>query len=540
MKKIFLRFAALSALFITGISEAKAQGPGAFSGDLMLNGNFFQRDSAIGAAGNDLYDKYLSGGEGWLSLRYSNYGFTGYLRLDVFNNSNLKDPLKAMSGFGIGAWSISKEVKGLTITGGYIYDQIGSGILFRSYEDRGLLIDNALEGLHLKYKLTDQITLKAFTGQQKNIFDRYRPIIKGFNAEGNFSLSKSVNITPGIGALNRTLDQTSYNTIYNTVQAYPIEDRFTPKYNTYAFTAYNTLSAGDFTWYVEGAYKTHETINFPTLNPNSITYDYRDKSGNIVFSTLSYARKGLAVNFTGKRTENFVMRVAPDENSPNNGMVNWQPIVAQIRPQRLMARYTPASQDISELALNANVLVSPNDNYDFNLSYTHINTLDNVELYREGYFEANIRSVDNFLIDVGAQYMRYNLFYQGKVGDPIVTAFTPFTEITYLIDSKNSLRLQAQYMNTKQDDGSWAFVALEYAIAPKWSFALSDMYNVAPSETSKFKDKHFYNVFIARTQGAHRISLAYVKQVAGINCSGGVCRYEPAFSGLRLSITSSF
>lgn len=540
MKKNFLRFAALSALFITGISEAKAQGPGAFSGDLMLNGNFFQRDSAIGAAGNDLYDKYLSGGEGWLSLRYSNYGFTGYLRLDVFNNSNLKDPLKAMSGFGIGAWSISKEVKGLTITGGYIYDQIGSGILFRSYEDRGLLIDNALEGLHLKYKLTDQITVKAFTGQQKNIFDRYRPIIKGFNAEGNFSLSKSVNITPGVGVLNRTLDQTSYNSIYNTVQAYPVEDRFTPKYNTYAFTAYNTLSAGDFTWYVEGAYKTHETINFPTLNPNSVTYDYRDKSGNIVFSTLSYARKGLAINFTGKRTENFVMRIAPDENSPNNGMVNWQPIVAQIRPQRLMARYTPASQDISELAMNANVLVSPNDDYDFNLSYTHINTLDNVELYREAYFEANIRSLDNFLIDVGAQYMRYNLFYQGKVGDPIVSAFTPFTEITYMIDSKNSLKLQAQYMNTKQDDGSWAFVALEYAIAPKWSFALSDMYNVSPSETSKFKDKHFYNVFIARTQGAHRISLAYVKQVAGINCSGGVCRYEPAFSGLRLSITSSF
>lgn len=540
MKKNFLRFAALSALFITGISEARAQGPGTFSGDLMLNGNFFQRDSAIGAAGNDLYDKYLSGGEGWLSLRYSNYGFTGYLRLDVFNNSNLKDPLKAMSGFGIGAWSISKEVKGLTITGGYIYDQIGSGILFRSYEDRGLLIDNALEGLHLKYKLNDQITLKAFTGQQKNIFDRYRPVIKGFNAEGNFSLSKNVNITPGVGVLNRTLDQTSYSTIYNTVQAYPVEDRFTPKYNTYAFTAYNTLSAGDFTWYVEGAYKTHETINFPTLNPNSITYDYRDKSGNIVFSTLSYARKGLAVNFTGKRTENFVMRVAPDENSPNNGMVNWQPIVAQIRPQRLMARYTPASQDISELALNANVLVSPNDDYDFNLSYTHINTLDNVELYREAYFEANIRSLDKFLIDVGVQYMRYNLFYQGKVGDPIVKAFTPFTEITYLINSKNSLRLQAQYMNTQQDDGSWAFVALEYAIAPKWSFALSDMYNVSPSESSKFKDKHFYNVFIARTQGAHRISLAYVKQVAGINCSGGVCRYEPAFSGLRLSVTSSF
>src|SRR5262249_43684267 len=161
-------------------------------------------------------------------------------------------------------------------------------------------------------------------GQQKNVFDRYKPIIKGFNAEGDFSLSKDVHITPGVGVLNRTLDQTSYTSVYNTVLSYPAEQRFTPTYNTYSFTAYNTLSAGDFTWYVEGAYKTHEAIN--DYNANLI-----DKPGNIVFSTLGYARKGIAVNVTAKRTENFVMRTSPSETSPNSGMVNWQPIVAQIR-----------------------------------------------------------------------------------------------------------------------------------------------------------------------------------------------------------------
>src|SRR5690606_18702030 len=100
--------------------------------------------------------------------------------------SNLYNPTQALSGFGIGAWSLSKDFKDLTITGGYIYDQIGSGILFRAYEDRGLLIDNALAGLHLRYRLTDNISLKAFSGQHKNIFDRYNPIVKGFNAEGDF------------------------------------------------------------------------------------------------------------------------------------------------------------------------------------------------------------------------------------------------------------------------------------------------------------------------------------------------------------------
>lgn len=37
-------------------------------------------------AGNPLYDNYLSGGEGWLGLRYSGYGFTGTVRFDAFQN----------------------------------------------------------------------------------------------------------------------------------------------------------------------------------------------------------------------------------------------------------------------------------------------------------------------------------------------------------------------------------------------------------------------------------------------------------------------
>lgn len=86
----------------------------------------------------------MSGGEGWLGLRYSGNGFTGTVRFDGFNNSNLQKPTSALTAAGIGMFSLSKEYKNMTITAGHIYDQIGSGIIFRAYEDRGLLIDNAL------------------------------------------------------------------------------------------------------------------------------------------------------------------------------------------------------------------------------------------------------------------------------------------------------------------------------------------------------------------------------------------------------------
>lgn len=528
---------ALSLLFIasagiTSLSYGQGLLPGKISGDLMTNMNFFSRDSSIKASDNPLYDNLLSGGEAWLGLRYSQEGFDAFVRMDVFNNSNLLVPTQPTTGFGIGAWGISKDIQKLNITGGYIYDQIGSGSIFRSYEDRGLLIDNALVGLRLKYQLSDNISVKAFTGQQKFLFERYQPIIKGLSMDGNFNFKNKVFLNPGFGVVNRTLDKTSIDAVVTRTNALPLEQRKEAKYNMYAGSVYNTLSIGGFSWYVEGALKSEEAFN-----------DYKGNleynSGSFLYSTLSYAMEGLAINVTGKRTQNFVMRTSPSENA-NLGMVGWQPLVAQIRPQRLIARYMPQSLDWSEMALNGNVMYVPNDNYDFNVSYTHINKLDNEKLYREAYFETNIRSLRDIRLTLGLHYMEYNQeYYQFKPGVSMVKAITPFAEFVYKLSPKQSISVQAQYMDTKQDFGSWAFLQLEYAIAPMWSFAVSDMYNVKPAHTEQ-KAEHYYNFFIAHTRGANRFSAAWVKQVEGINCTGGVCRYEPAFNGLRVMVTSTF
>ncbi|NDC42293.1 MAG: hypothetical protein EBZ77_12215, partial [Chitinophagia bacterium] len=163
---------------------------GTLSGDLQTNINFFQKDTAIKASGNPLYENYLSGSETWLTLRYAVNGWAFSVRADAFNNSNLYNPTQALTLQGIGAYTISKEMDDLTVVGGYIYDQIGSGLLFRSYEDRGLLIDNALVGLELKYKLGKNVLLKGFSGQQKFLLNKYSPIIRGFNAEGDYTVKK--------------------------------------------------------------------------------------------------------------------------------------------------------------------------------------------------------------------------------------------------------------------------------------------------------------------------------------------------------------
>ncbi len=525
------------AIFIFILSSSSVYSQGRLSGDLMMNVNFFQRDSAIGAAGNPLYDNFLSGGEGWLGLRYADSkGFAATVRFDGFQNSNLLNPQAAYTAAGIGMFNLTKEFNKLEISAGHIYDQIGTGILFRAYEDRGLLIDNALFGLKLKYQLSDAVKVKAFTGQIKQQFTRYNPIVKGLNIEGGYGLGKEGYMTSGIGLLNRTMDQQSMDGVVSSINAMPETDRFVPTYNSYAATVYNTMNLGNFTWYVEGAYKTEEAIF------NQITKELKQSDGNVLFSTLGYAINKLGLNATFKRTENFVQRTSPNETFIN-GMYNWQPIVAPIRVQRLISRYSPQSQDISELALGLNAYISPTKDWNINLNYTYINTLEGTKLYRESYNDIEYRGLDNWIIHLGVQVMEYNQeIYQDKPGYPLFTSVTPFTEVIYKIDKKHSMRFEGQWMSATEDYGAWLFGLLEYNISPKWAFAVTDMFNYAPSGRlgEGLEPTHYPNVFVAYTKDAHRFTAQYVKQVEGINCTGGVCRYEPAFSGFKIGVTSSF
>jgi hypothetical protein len=520
-----------SAFFCTFLMQASAQ----ISGELQSSINFYQRDSNVNASGNPLYNNLLSGGDNWLALRYSGpKNFNANVRIDAFQNSNLLNPTQGYTAAGLGMFNVSKEWDGLTITAGHIYDQIGTGILYRAYEDRPLLIDNATFGFQGKYTIKDKYTIKAITGQQRNLFDRYKPVMRALNAEADYDV-KAVHLTPGFGVLNRTLDNSTVGNIVNEVNALPQDDRFAPTYNLYAATAYNTLTWKDFSWYIEGAIKSKDAIK----TPGDVIIQ---SPGNVVFSTIGYARAKWGINASAKRTDKFVMRVSPYEN-PLRSFSNWQPVIALIRPQRTIARYTPQSMDFSEFSKSVNGFYVPNDNYTFNATYTHINDLSGLKLYRELYADAQITSIKKTNVHAGIQVLHYNQeVYQVK--GKMFKAITPFMEISYKLSEQRSLRADLQYMSATGDYGSWVYALLEYDIAPKWAFAISDMYNTTKGANFSIhptlKPQHYPNLFVAYTQKAHRFTAQYVKQVEGINCTGGVCRYEPAFSGFKFGITSSF
>ena len=71
-------------------------------------------------------------------------------------------------------------------------------------------------------------------------------------------------------------------------------------------------------------------------------------------------------------------------------------------------------------------------------------------------------------------------------------------------------------------------------IAPHWSLSASDMYNHGSTKV------HYYNVGVSYSWNALNIALNAGRTREGMVCSGGVCRWQPAFKGVSLRAQWSF
>jgi hypothetical protein len=524
-----------------------AQEGAVIGGAIQLNANVFLRDTAINAYLQPQYRNQFFGGESWLNLNYSYQGFTAGLRYDMFLNSNLRNPSDSYTNQGVGRWFVKKQFEKFSAEVGYLYDQIGSGIIYRAYEQRPLFIDNSLQGVSLKYKFNDRFSIKAFGGKQKNAFEIYPSNVKGMVVDGFFSFGNEehpINIIPGIGFTNKTLsDETMTESVVKSLQSYLEVDRFKPVYNSYAVTFYNTLNHKGFNWYLETAFKSKDIFYNPMAlkaepngRPNTIG-KLEFKSGSVLYSSLSYAHGNIGITVEGKRTKNFNIRIDPNLKLLR-GLLSYIPPMNRQNTYRLTARYSPATQDISEQAFQVDVRYKFNDKLSALLNTSNINTLEGEKLFREYLAEVVYKANSKTQITGGLQVLNYNQdVYESKPTVPIVKTVTPYLDILYKISRKKSLRTEVQYMSTAQDYGSWLFALAEYGISPHWIFEASGMYNSAPKKTEKILYPSLGAVYV---QGANRFQLRYVKQVEGVVCSGGICRLEPAFSGIRFSLKSTF
>ena len=140
---------ALALFILININnKAAAQGlnAGEIHGNFQLDAQYYNPDSAIGA--QPVPEKFLM--NSFTNLIYTNGDFTAGVRFESYLNTMLGfDPRYVGTGFPYKYASFNRDNFSVTI--GNYYEQFGSGLIFRSYEERGLGFDNAMEGVRVKY-----------------------------------------------------------------------------------------------------------------------------------------------------------------------------------------------------------------------------------------------------------------------------------------------------------------------------------------------------------------------------------------------------
>ena len=155
-----------------------AQNTSEIHGDFSLNLQSYVEDATINALAAD--EVVLS--NSYFNLLYSNNNFTAGLRYESYLNA-LLDYDSEFKGNGIPYRFASYSIDGLEITAGNFYEQFGSGLIFRSYEEKGLGIDNSMDGVRLKYKLFKGLSIKGFIGKSRTYFTYAEGIFRGIDAE---------------------------------------------------------------------------------------------------------------------------------------------------------------------------------------------------------------------------------------------------------------------------------------------------------------------------------------------------------------------
>jgi|AntAceMinimDraft_17_1070374.scaffolds.fasta_scaffold00712_2 hypothetical protein len=540
---LFLLLSPLSPFIITKIYTQNID-KGEVHGNFQTDCQYYEPDSMIGAP--DVPEKFLM--NGFANINYTNGKFSAGIRYESYLNA-LQGFDPRYKGTGIPYRYVSFTGDEIEITAGNFYEQFGNGLLFRSYEQRNLGYDNAIDGFRIKLKPYKGITLKALVGKQRFFFDKGPGIIRG--ADGEFYLNdifkklsdKKTQIILGASAVSKF--QEDIDPIY-----------ILPE-NVAAFATRINIINGKINFMTEYAYK----INDPS-SVNKFIY----KPGQALLVNTSYSKKGLGISLGAKYVDNMDFR--SDRTATGNTLnINFIPPLNKQHSYALAAMYPYAVQPNGEAGFQGEIVYNIKKKskiggkYGTNIiiNYSIANNIDKTKLPDSTYmgYESNFLCIGNekYFQDVNIEINKkinkkfklilsyLNMIYnkniiQGLAGYRTIYANVGILDLTYKIKPMHALQFELQHLSTKQDYGDWAMGMIQYTMAPHWFFSILDQYNYGNPDTKK--QIHYYNVSCGYIKKTTRIALGYGKQRKGIICVGGVCRNVPASNGITLSISSSF
>lgn len=160
MKKLFF------AVLISSAFSSLAQDKGTFNGGFESIGIWYLNDKGLGVRQPE--DPIRS--NNYLLLNYKIKGFSAGIQVESYEERHLLNYNPRYENTNLATWFVQYQNDKIQVTGGYFYEQFGSGLLYRSWEDRPLGVNNALRGGRIIYTPTDYITWKNIYGRQRSGF----------------------------------------------------------------------------------------------------------------------------------------------------------------------------------------------------------------------------------------------------------------------------------------------------------------------------------------------------------------------------------
>ena len=536
---------------------------------------------------------------------YKDWGLTNtYVDLQLLNKyvsagarfEYLDHPLpgfeKDFQGWGVPHIYVTGRLKHAELTLGDYYEQFGSGFILRTYEERSLGIDNSLRGARLTLKPVKGVTLKALAGQQRvywhnrswdkdfTYLNGTDPWIYGADLELNVDQwfkrmdQNGSRLTLGVSAV------TKHERSEDIVNLRPTgaKDEFgTDILGAYKLNLPTDVGAIDVrAQFQKGNYSLMAEYALKSQDP-SFDNGYIYRRGNALMLSGSYSKRGMSLLLQAKRSEDMAFR-SERSRTGTAAFINHLPAFSQQQTYALAALYPYATQNsLGEWAFQGEfsytfkrkTALGGKYGTTVKLNASHIRGIDRQPLMAAGQPVENLQGTkgyttkffrmghDTYYQDINVQldkkvtkdfklnlmymHQRYNkTIVEGHGGT--INSHIAIAEGKYTINKKLTLRGEAQYLHTKQDQGDWWYGLLELSVLPHFMFTISDMYNakVPNTDETATSKQHFYMVSGCYTHGAHRLQLSYGKTRAGYNCTGGVCRYVPASKGLQVSYNFNF
>ncbi|HEX8516439.1 MAG TPA: DUF6029 family protein [Bacteroidia bacterium] len=532
---------------------------GDIHGNFQSTAQYYVPDSTIGAA--EVPEKMLF--NGFMNLIYTKGKFTAGVRYESYLN-RLQGYPAAFQGTGISYRYATYKSDFLEVTVGSFYEQFGNGLSLRTYEERNLGLDNALDGVRIKAVPVKGVYLKGLIGKQRLDLKNNSGLVRGF--DGEIQLNE---------AIKQLADKKLVVSVGGSFVSKFQEDKdpaLVLPQNVGTSAGRLRISRNNFSLNTEYAQK----INDPSLD-NKFIY----KPGEALLVQASYAQKGFSLSLAGSHIDNMSFR--SDRNAQlTTQLLNYVPALNKQHTYNLLAFYPYSSQPNGETQFSAEVsykvIKKPKYKLDIVVNYSGSDALDTFRYdavtdtlrtgykvkswlpasltnRREGYL-GNTTAVDNrrlfreFYVEVNQKFGKKikstliysNQFYNKDViqkpGDGKVFSTIVVADITYKLKTESAIRLELQGMFTEQDHQDWAYGLLEYTFNSNIYVAVGDQWNFGNNHSNE--RYHYYNVSAGYIKNANRIELTYGKQRAGIFCVGGVCRNVPASNGVTLTVTSSF